>query len=121
MRNLSTCKMPQTAISHKPDQIGRSTRWIHSDVSGIIRQPSHSLFRYFLTFIDDFSRYTHIYLLKSRCEVLEKFIEFQNLVERQLERKIKAFCSDNGTEYTNNAFVGHLKKYGIHAECIHVH
>ena len=121
------CETCQMAKCHKqpfPSSNIKSTApldLIHSDVSGIIRLPSHSLFKYFLTFVDDYSRYTHLYLLKSREEVLAKFIEFQALVERQLDSKIKVFRSDNGTEYTNNAFVNHLKKCGIEQQFTHVH
>ena len=61
---------------------------IHSDVSGIVRQPSHSLYKYFLTFIDNYSRYTHLFLLKSKTEVLVRFVDFKTTVELQLDTKI---------------------------------
>ena len=121
------CEVCQLAKCHKqPFSISKTISvgpldLIHSDVSGIVRQPSHSLCKYFLTFIDDYSRYTHLYPLKSRTEVLEKFIEYKSLVETHLDRKIKTFRTDNGTEYTSNAFDGLLKKYGIHHEYTHIH
>ena len=40
----------------------------------------------------------------------EKFVEFQELVENQFEKKIKKLRSDNGTEYTNRLFVQLFKK-----------
>jgi hypothetical protein len=45
--------------------------------------------RYFMTFIDDASRYYYIYLLKSKDEALHYFKIYKAEVENQLERKIK--------------------------------
>ncbi len=46
---------------------------VHTDVCGPMRITSHSGAGYFLTFIDDFSRKTHVYLLKAKGETFEKF------------------------------------------------
>jgi len=45
--------------------------------------------RYFVTFIDDFSRKTHVYLLKAKGEVFDKFKEYKALVENQIGMNIK--------------------------------
>jgi transposase InsO family protein len=57
---------------------------------------------YYLSFIDDYSRKTWVYCLKSKDEVLGKFKEFKALVKNLFERKIKKVRSDNGGEYTSN-------------------
>jgi len=44
---------------------------------------------YFLTFTDDFSGKTWLYVLKEKKEVLSKFREFKNLVGKQSECKLK--------------------------------
>jgi transposase InsO family protein len=69
--------------------------------------------RYFVTYIDDFSRKVWVYLLKSKGECLEKFKEFKALVETQSEHKIKVFRSNNGGEYISKGFKGFLKAHGI--------
>jgi transposase InsO family protein len=69
--------------------------------------------RYFVTYIDDFSRKVWVYLLKSKGECLEKFKEFKVVVEKQLEYKIKVFRSDNGGEFISEGFEGFLKAHGI--------
>lgn len=56
--------------------------------------------RYFVSFIDDFSRKVHIYVLKSKAEVFDKFVLFKKLIDL----KIKTMRSDNGTEYVNRNF-----------------
>ena len=52
-----------------------------------------------MTFIDDYTRYCYVYLLRSKDEALEKFMHYKNEVENQLGRKIKAIRSDRGGEY----------------------
>jgi len=69
--------------------------------------------RYFLTFIDDFSRKVWAYMLKAKSECFEKFKEFKALVERQSEHNIKVLRSDNGGEYMSKQFGDFLKEHGI--------
>jgi hypothetical protein len=41
-------------------------------------------FSYYVTFIDDFSKFSWIYLIKKKSEVFQVFQNFQTLVERNL-------------------------------------
>ncbi|GJR14687.1 retrotransposon protein, putative, ty1-copia subclass [Tanacetum coccineum] len=68
---------------------------------------------YFITFINDFSRYGFVYLMKHKHEVFETFKVFKNEVENQLGKKIKAIRSDQGGEYLIHKFVNHMKSCGI--------
>ena len=54
---------------------------VHSDVWGISLVISHARYKYFVTFIDDFSRYTWVYFLRSKFEVLSVFQTFVAYVE----------------------------------------
>ena len=69
--------------------------------------------KYFVTFIDDFSRKIWIYPIKVKGECLDKFKEFKALVENRCEKKIKMLRSDNGGEFMSNQFREFLKKEGI--------
>lgn len=89
---------------------------IHSDVCGPMQTKTASGYRYMLTFIDDFSRYTKIYLLKEKSEVFQKFKEFHQLVQNQFDKKIKSLRTDRGGEYLGNAFVDYLNKNGIKSQ-----
>jgi hypothetical protein len=51
--------------------------------------------------------------MKHKSKSLEKFKEFQNEVENQRGKKIKALRSDHGAEYLRHEFSNHLKSYGI--------
>jgi hypothetical protein len=60
--------------------------------------PSTSIngYVYYVSFIDDYSCKTWVYILKSKYEVFSKFKEFKALIENLYERKIKILRSDNG-------------------------
>uniref|UniRef100_A0A5S6QGT0 Integrase catalytic domain-containing protein n=1 Tax=Trichuris muris TaxID=70415 RepID=A0A5S6QGT0_TRIMR len=72
--------------------------------------------RYFITFIDDFSRKSFVYFLKSKDEALKKFKEFVAFVERKTSTKVKCLRTDNGKEYLNDSFAEFLKDNGIRHE-----
>jgi hypothetical protein len=55
--------------------------------------------KYFVTFIDEFSRKVWIYVLKAKHQVLSVFKQFQVSGERETEKKIKCIRTDNGGEY----------------------
>lgn len=86
---------------------------VHTDVCGPLQTPSLGGARYFVTFIDDFSRKTWVYFLKTKDEVFNIFKSFKVLVENETDRKIKCLRSDNGTEYVNRAFQNFLQASGI--------
>jgi len=62
-------------------------------------------YKYFLTILDDFSRYTWTILLKSKAEVQSKVEHLINFVETQFEIKIKGIRSDNGPEFYLKSFL----------------
>ena len=77
---------------------------IHSDLckfEGILTSGGN---RYIIIFIDDFSKYTTVYLLKTESDAFEKFQDFLKEVENQFGRKIKRIRSDRGREYESSAF-----------------
>jgi hypothetical protein len=51
--------------------------------------------KYYVSFIDDHSKFVWIYLLRHKSEVFQKFHEFQQLVERRFDRKIIAIQTDS--------------------------
>ncbi|CAH1415477.1 unnamed protein product [Lactuca virosa] len=86
---------------------------IHTDVCGPFKTATRDANRYYVTFIDDFSRYGYVYLIKHKSETFERFKEFKQEVENQLGRNIKMLRSDRGGEYLSTEFLDYLKECGI--------
>ena len=74
---------------------------VHTDLCDFKSTQSRGGNKYFMTFIDDNTKYCYVYLLKSKDEALEKFSLFKLEVENQLNRKIKRLRSDKGGEYVS--------------------
>ena len=72
---------------------------IHSDVGDMHGTPSIGGKKYYVTFIDDCTRYCYVYLLTSKDEVMDKFQIFKLEVEFHCETFIKCLRSDRGGEY----------------------
>ena len=72
--------------------------------------------KYFITFIDDHSRFCHVYLLKSKDEAFNKFVEFWTRVKKQLGLQVKRLRSDIGGEYRSNKSEAYFKEHGIIAK-----
>jgi hypothetical protein len=78
---------------------------IHSDIceiNGILTKGGN---RYFITFIDDCTRFCYVYLMKTKDEALHYFKIYKAKVKNQLEKKIKHLRSDHGEEYFSNEFL----------------
>lgn len=89
---------------------------VHSDVCGKVGSPSLSGSEYFVTFIDSYSHYTWVYVLKSKDQVFESFLEWQALVENSTDRKLKVLGTDDGGEFTSGRFKEHLRQHGVRHE-----
>ena len=81
--------------------------------------------KYFIIFIDDYSRYMYLYLLRSKDEVLDAFKVFKAEVENQCGKHIKIVRSDRGGKYygkyiengqASGSFTKFLQEHGIVAQ-----
>jgi transposase InsO family protein len=74
---------------------------MHTDICGPLMPVSHRGNKYFITFIDDYSRKTWLSFLKEKSAAFYIFKKFKNLVENERGYKIKILRSDRGNEYTS--------------------
>lgn len=86
---------------------------VHTDLCGPFKVKSLGGALYFITFIDDYSRYITTYFLKKKSEAFEAFKTFTAMAEKQSGRKIKTIRSDNGKEYVNTQFKNYFQEKGI--------
>src|SRR4051812_28222504 len=86
---------------------------IHSNICGPMSARNRTNTPYFITFIDDYSRYNHIYLISHKSEALKCFETYLIEVEKKLERKEKTLHTDRGREYLSDQFKKLCEKKGI--------
>lgn len=86
---------------------------VHSDICGPISPPTPAGNRYFILFIDDFSRNMWVYMLKQKSEALGAFKRFKVLAENEAQTTIKVLRTDRGGEFTSNEFQSFCEEAGI--------
>eukprot|EP01018_Ginkgo_biloba_P016798 Gb_10865 [translate_table: standard] len=86
---------------------------VHTNLCGLMRTLSMGKARYFMSFIDDYTRKIWVYFLKEKFKAFMKFIEFRVMAERQSGYKLRILSSNNGGEYISNEFKDFCKKVGI--------
>ena len=103
--------------SHKPaTRATEALGLIHSDLCGLIEPTTYGGTNYYVLFIDDLTRMTHIYPLKGKSseEVLKRFKDYRAEVENQQGKTIKRLRTDGGGEYEK-----WMKEYLKNAGIIH--
>ena len=92
---------------------------IHFDVWGPSPITTQGGSCYFVIFMDDFSRYTWIYLFKNRSELYQIYRDFTKMIETQCSKHTKVFRSDNAQEYKAHEFTAILHQFDIvpHSSC----
>ncbi|KAG8501432.1 hypothetical protein CXB51_003747 [Gossypium anomalum] len=112
----TVCSACQLGKSHKLPFSASKTVYslpfelVVSDVWG----PSHvksNGFSYYVSFVDMHSRYTWLYFIKAKSEVLNCFLNFQQMVRVQFEVSIKMLQTDWGGKY--RSLSSELFKFGV--------
>ena len=106
-------KAPRLPFKSSKNATSERLELVHSDLSGTIRIPNQNKFNYYVTYTDDYSRYTVTFLMQSKTQTLDTFIEYQKKIELVTGCKIKCFRTDGGLEYMNHSFSDKLIEFGI--------
>ncbi|KAK2392639.1 putative mitochondrial protein [Trifolium repens] len=117
VETCTTCllgKQPRDSFkNHLPMRSNEVLNVVHSDICGPIDVLSTGGNKYFLTFVDEFSRMTWLYHIKVKSEAFDVFKKFKALVEKQSGKSIKVLRTDGGGEYTSTEFENYCKEKGI--------
>jgi transposase InsO family protein len=89
---------------------------VHSDVWGLASFASKEGHRYYILFIDNFSRHTWLYFTRSRSEVLSIYQRFAAMVLTQFSTPIRVFRADSVGEYISKQLRGVLAEQGTLAQ-----
>ncbi|KAI0992382.1 hypothetical protein K3495_g15804, partial [Podosphaera aphanis] len=86
---------------------------IHSDLSGKFAVDSIGGKRYYITFIDDYSRHAWVSFLRNKNDTFLEIKKFVNHIRNQYGVTIKKFFSDNGGEYIDKRVENLMDEFGI--------
>jgi transposase InsO family protein len=86
---------------------------IHVDACGPMRTTCLNCERYFLLFVDAFTRMTWLFLLKKKSETFSFFQVFKELTKNEIDMNIKCLRSNNGGEFVSNKFNNYCDENGI--------
>uniref|UniRef100_A0AAV1UYL3 Uncharacterized protein n=1 Tax=Peronospora matthiolae TaxID=2874970 RepID=A0AAV1UYL3_9STRA len=96
-----------------PESAKKMLEVIHSDVCGPMQTASLGGSRYFVTFNDEYSHFSVVFLLKNKSEVASKFAEFVVFAETQTGNRVKLLRSDNGGDYKSHEMTKLCSSRGI--------
>jgi transposase InsO family protein len=106
---MSRCPIPKKATTRATSVL----ELVHTDLCGPMQNATPSGKRYFMTMIDDYSRFTQVYFLKFKSEVSKFINEYIKYAENKFEKKVKVIRSDNGREYITKELQRSLTEMGI--------
>ncbi len=86
---------------------------VHTNLCNPMSTSSLSRSKYFISFIDDFSRRTCIFFFKVKFETLNAFKIDKKEVENQIGPKRKVFTSVQGGEFTSRVVMRFCEEQGI--------
>jgi len=108
-----TTRTPATSSFHRSDRV---LACVHSDLMGPINPLSVGGKQYIMTFVDDFTRYNSVYLLKSKSEAFNAFKHYQLWMEANTGHKLLKLKTDRGGEYSSTEFLEYLRSLAIDTE-----
>ena len=101
---LSKCQICATSKLTKKicGSVSKETKLlelIHYDLGDLKQTMTRGGKKFYVTFIDDYSRFTRFYLLTNKDKTFDMFLSYEVEVENQLDRKIKKIISNRRGEY----------------------
>ena len=106
-------KISHKSFSPSSTNITKPLQLVHSDLCGPFSIPSMSGAKYFITFIDNTTRFTVVSFVKQKAQAFSAFSAFKSLAENQTNHKIKVKHSDNGGEFTSEEWETFCQQHGI--------
>ena len=115
---LSPCKHCLVRkMTKKPFSVGYKSQelleLVHSDICRPLSTKTYNNKEYFITFINDYSKFAYVYLISAKSEAFDYFRKYRMEVERQLGRNIKVLRTDRGKEYNSKEFESYCQEHEI--------
>jgi hypothetical protein len=86
---------------------------VHTDLVGPTTTKGLKGERYFMLLVDGYTRMTSACFLKNKSEAFENFKIYKEMVENEMDSRIKFLIYDNGGEFTSKEFMDYYSSHGI--------
>jgi hypothetical protein len=86
---------------------------VHTDLVGPTTTKGLKDEKYFMLLVDDYTRLNTVFFLKNKLEAFENFKIYKEMVENEMDSKIKCLRSDNGGELNSKEFMDYCNNHGI--------
>jgi transposase InsO family protein len=113
MQALPTRKENKDQVQIKGIFNNKTTEIVHTDLVGPITTKFLKGERYFMLLVDDYTRMTAVCFLKNKSEAFENFKIYKEMVENEMDSRIKCLRPDNGGEFTSKEFMDYCNNHGI--------
>ena len=114
-------KLHQIPVPSIPLKTTQPFQVLHSDVWGPAPLLSVDGYSYYISFVDDFTRYVWLFPLHQKSEAIAVFLHFNKLVERQFQTQIKCLQIDRRGEYRKLQSLFHDLGILFRHPCPHTH
>jgi hypothetical protein len=106
-------KQTKTKFKSKEYSTTRSLEIVHTDLVGPTITKGLKGEKYFILLVDDYIRMTEFFFLKNKSEDFENFKIYKEMVENEMDSKIKCLRYDNGGEFKPKEFMDYCSDHGI--------
>jgi hypothetical protein len=112
-KNCQQGKQTKTRFKSKEYSMTRPLEIVHTDLVGLTTTKGLKREKYVMLLVDDYTRMTAVFFLKNKSEDFEKFKVYKEMVENEMDSKIKFLRSYNGGEFTSKEFMDYCSRHGI--------
>jgi transposase InsO family protein len=106
-------KQTKTKIKSKEYSTTRPIEILHTNLVGPTTTKGLKCEKYSMLLVDDYTRMTTVLFLRNKSEAFENFKVYKEMVENEIDSKIKSLRSDNGGDFTSKEFMDYCRKHGI--------
>jgi hypothetical protein len=103
-------KQAKTMFKSKEYSTTRPLEIVHTDLVGPTTTKGLKGDKYFMLLVDDYTRMTAVFFLRNKSEAFENFKVYKEMVENEMDSKIKCLRSDNGGEFTSKEFIHEMAR-----------